>query len=119
MIIALDFDGTVVEHDFPRIGDLKPDADVYLRKIVEDGHRLVLWTCRKDGTLIDAIQFMKEIGVELTAANTNDPSVDFTTSDKIYYDIIIDDRIIGGLPDSWAEIYEMVKKEAERRAFRY
>ncbi len=118
MIIGLDFDGTVVEHDFPYIGAMKEDADIYLRKMVDDGHRIILWTCRENSYLIQAIQFMKDIGVEIVSANENDPQTHFGPSRKILCDVFIDDRNLGGIPETWKEIYELVKKEDELRKAR-
>ena len=46
MIIAVDFDGTIVEHRYPAIGKELPFATSTLRQLMEDGHRLILWTVR-------------------------------------------------------------------------
>jgi hypothetical protein len=108
MIIAVDFDGTIVEHEFPRIGPEIEGAFFYLRKLQEDGHRIVLWTCRDGSYLVDAMELLQNEGIHPVAANSNDPNFGFEASRKIYYDILIDDRSLGGLP-SWKEIYEKIR----------
>ena len=47
MIIAVDFDGTIVEHRYPEIGREVPFATETLKKLIEDHHHLILWTDRK------------------------------------------------------------------------
>lgn len=112
MIIAVDFDGTIVEHKYPKIGREKPFAIDTLRRLADDGHKLVLWTSREGELLEDAILFCKDRGLTFYAVNSGTPtgSLDFsdkTTSTKLVADIYIDDRNLGGLPD-WGEIYEIV-----------
>ena len=73
MIIAVDFDGTIVEHRYPKIGKEKPFAIETLKKLSAEGHRLILWTVREGKRLEEAIQFCKERGLEFYAANKNYP----------------------------------------------
>lgn len=96
--IAVDFDGTLVTHDFPRIGRAVPGAFEWLQKFQEAGATLILWTMRSDGdahgdVLTDAVNFCREHGVEFDSVNSNPQ--DWTTSPKIYADIYIDDRAFG------------------------
>ena len=114
MTIAVDFDGTIVEHRYPEIGRERPFATQVLKMLIADRHKLVLWTMRKGQLLDDAINWCKERGVEFYAVNTetNDQcgtmerSQNF--SQKIHADIFIDDRNIGGLP-TWTQIYKIIK----------
>ena len=112
MTIAVDFDGTIVEHKYPRIGKEKPFAFETLRALLRDGHKLILWTAR-DGKLLDeAIEYCRQNGVEFYAVNSNDPpgalfSGRSGLSGKVTADVYIDDRNIGGLPD-WGTIYEII-----------
>ncbi len=112
MIIAVDFDGTIVEHRYPRIGNELPFATDTLRMLRQDGHRLILWTVREGHLLDEAVEWCKERGVEFYAINrdypeeTTDNNPHF--SRKIKADIFIDDSALGGLPD-WGTIYEMIK----------
>lgn len=113
MLIAIDFDGTIVEHKYPQIGKEIPFAIVTLKKLQEDGHRLILWSCREGQLLEDAIRFCRERGVEFFAINSNYPDEDVdrgaVRSRKLKADMFIDDRNVGGLPD-WGVIYEMISR---------
>ena len=124
MTIAVDFDGTIVEHKYPEIGKEIPFAIETLRTLSEEGHKLILWTSR-DGELLDeALKFCRERGLEFYAVNSNyPPGALFTNrpgrSCKVVADVYIDDRNIGGLPD-WGTIHEMVSgiREAHHKARR-
>ncbi len=54
MIIAVDFDGTIVEHKYPKIGREKPFAIDTLRRLAGEGHKIILWTSREGELLEDA-----------------------------------------------------------------
>lgn len=112
MIIAVDFDGTIVEHKYPKIGKEIPFAIETLRTFVAEGHKLILWTSR-DGELLDeALDFCRQRGLEFYAINSNYPpgalfKQQAGRSCKVVADVYIDDRNIGGLPD-WGAIHEIV-----------
>jgi hydroxymethylpyrimidine pyrophosphatase-like HAD family hydrolase len=110
MIIAVDFDGTIVEHRYPEIGDEIPFAFKTLRSLVEQGHQVILWTFRSGKELNDALEFCRANGVVFFAVNNNTPDemYDPKLSRKIYADIYIDDRNILGIPD-WLTIYKMIQ----------
>lgn len=114
MIIAVDFDGTIVEHRYPEIGNVIPNSFKVLKKLKADGHILLLWTYRSGEELEKAIKYCKKNGVEFHAVNNNSPDEEFdmTYSRKIYADLYIDDRNINGLP-AWNIIYETVVKMTE------
>lgn len=109
MIIAVDFDGTIVEHTYPTIGKEIPFACETLRHLIADGHRLILWTYRSGKELDEAVQFCLKNDVEFYAINKNYPEevFDESISRKINADMYIDDRNFGGLPD-WGTIYQHV-----------
>ena len=113
MIIAIDFDGTIVEHKYPKIGKEIPFAIATLKKLQQDGHRLILWTVRENDLLDEAVEFCRQRGVEFFAVNSNypDENVDASAirSRKLKADMFIDDRNVGGLPD-WGVIYEMISR---------
>ena len=112
MIIAIDFDGTLVEHKYPEIGKEIPFATATLKMLINDRHRLILWTVRKGKQLDAAVEWCRERGVEFYAINKNYPEENIDNENgycKIDADIFIDDRNIGGLPD-WGHIYEMISK---------
>lgn len=107
--IAVDFDGTIVEDEYPKIGKPIIFAFDTLKKLQENGHRLILWTYRKGRMLEEAIKFCEENGVVFYAVNKSFPEEEFDPeySRKINADFFIDDRNIGGLK-SWGEIYQQL-----------
>lgn len=113
MIIAVDFDGTIVEHRYPEIGPEKPFATETLRMLIRDRHQLVLWTVRTGRLLDEAIAWCRERGVEFWAVNRDFPEEDIEKNEhysrKLRVDLFIDDRNLGGLPD-WGTIYRMVSE---------
>ena len=114
MIIAIDFDGTLVEHKYPEIGKEIPFAFETLRRLQQDKHRLILWTVREGRLLDEAITFCRERGIEFYAINRDYPEEEKGAnrhySRKLKADLFIDDRNLGGLPD-WGTIYEMVTRK--------
>lgn len=112
MIIAVDFDGTIVEHKYPAIGREIPFAIETLKKLREDRHKLILWSVREGELLQEAVDFCRERGLEFYAVNKDYPEEEQEHkhySRKLKADIFIDDRNLGGLPD-WGTIYEMITK---------
>lgn len=110
MTIAVDFDGTIVEHRYPGIGKEKIGAIDTLIRLAEDGHHLILWSVREGQLLDDAVNYCRERGLEFYAVNSERPEDTWTRNDvarKISVDMYIDDRNVGGLPD-WDTIYRMV-----------
>lgn len=111
MVIAVDFDGTIVTHRYPDIGDEIPFATETLKMLIKEHHKLILWSVREGKLLQDAIDWCRERGVEFYAVNKDYPEekVEYNNhfSRKIKADLFIDDRNIGGLPD-WGQIYQMV-----------
>jgi hypothetical protein len=110
MIIAVDFDGTIVTHEYPKIGREIPFAIDTLKRMQEKLHiRLILWTVREGAELEAAVEFCRNKGLEFYAVNANYPEE--TKKDmeprKLKADLFIDDRNLGGLPD-WGVIYRMV-----------
>src|SRR5690606_14125098 len=111
MIILLDFDGTVVTHEFPKVGRDVGAVSV-LRKLIEKGHNLILFTMRSNTTesnghsdeykkvvhgnfLDDAVNWFKERDIPLYGINTNPTQHTWTSSPKAYGQLIIDDIGLG------------------------
>lgn len=115
MIIAIDFDGTCVTHEFPHIGDELPGCSEVLKELVAKGHKLILWTMRSDMQdinaavvrmifpllhttpgkyLTEAVDWFTERGIQLWGINCNRKQHLWTDSPKAYADIYIDDRDI-------------------------
>ncbi len=109
MIIAVDFDGTIVQHKYPEIGAEIPFAIESLLALQQEGHQLILWTYRTGDMLFEAVDFCENRGLEFYSVNSNYPEEEFddTISRKIYADLYIDDRNIGGLLD-WTDVYRMI-----------
>lgn len=113
MIIAVDFDGTIVEHAYPSIGKDIPFAIETLKKLREERHKLILWSVREGKLLQEAVDYCKERGLEFYAVNTNYPEEQGNHqhfSRKLKADLFIDDRNLGGLPD-WGIIYRMIHEK--------
>lgn len=111
MTIAVDFDGTIVKHKYPAIGEEIPFATETLKMLVEDQHRLILWTVREGELLQQAVDWCTERGVKFFAVNKDYPEETLENNNhfsrKLKVDMWIDDRNIGGLPD-WGTIYKMI-----------
>ena len=113
MVIAVDFDGTIVEHRYPRIGEEIPFAIDTLKLLQQEKHRLILWSVREGALLDEAVEWCKARGLEFYAINKDYPEEQKDHqgfSRKLKADLFIDDRNLGGLPD-WGVIYEMVKEK--------
>jgi len=115
MIIAVDFDGTIVEHRFPEIGRERPFAFDTLKALQKKGFRIILWTHRSGDLLKEAVDYCRKNGLEFYAVNKNFPEEKWDTEEsrKISADIYIDDRNLGGIP-SWGEIYRMICPEEDK-----
>ena len=73
MIIAVDFDGTIVEHRYPRIGEEIPFAVDTLKLLQQEKHRLILWSVREGSLLDEAVEWCKARGLEFYAVNKDYP----------------------------------------------
>lgn len=113
MTIAVDFDGTIVTHKYPNIGEEIPFAVDTLKMLRNDGHKLILWSVREGELLDAAVQWCRDRGLEFYAVNrdypeeTTDNNPHF--SRKLKADMFIDDRNLGGLPD-WGTLYRMISQ---------
>lgn len=107
MIIAIDFDGTCVTHEYPLVGkDI--GAVPVLKKLVKAGHGLILFTMRsymegispvtnklQDGGLNDAVKWFADNGIKLYGINENPSQAVWTASPKPYAQLYIDDAALG------------------------
>ena len=119
MTIAVDFDGTIVTHEYPQIGKEIPFAIQTLKMLQQDCHKLILWSVRKDELLEDAVRWCRERGLEFYAVNKEYPEEEMQNnifySRKLKVDLWIDDRNVGGLPD-WGIIYRIIKERTTYEA---
>ena len=111
MIIAIDFDGTIVAHCFPEIGAEVPGAFKVMRKMQEKGHKLILYTMRSNKKavksdspditavagryLTEAVDYCRAKGIEFWGVNENPSQKHWTSSPKVYANIYIDDAALG------------------------
>jgi len=118
-VIALDFDGTVVTHDYPAVGrDI--GAEPVLKKLVARGHKLVLNTMRSGSKLREAEQWFIDRGIPLYGSNKNPTQHTWTQSPKVFAHIYIDDAALGCpltyAPEierpyvDWTAVSEMLEK---------
>jgi len=99
MYIAIDFDGTVVKHKYPEIGE-DIGAVPVLKALVAKGHKLILHTMRGHtlegrDTLQEAIDWFEKNGIELYGVNENKSQKRWTTSKKVFANLYIDDSALG------------------------
>lgn len=109
LTIAIDFDGTLVENQYPGIGKPMLFAFETLKRLEEEGHQLILWTYRTGERLEEAVDFCKAQGITFYAINKSYPEEEYEPGGprKILADLFIDDRNINGLPP-WGEIYHQL-----------
>ena len=109
--IAVDFDGTIVTHEYPKIGTELPFATETLKMLIRDHHKLILWSVREGKLLDEAVEWCRERGVEFWAVNKDYPEESLENNNhfsrKLKADLFIDDRNLRGLPD-WGTIYGMI-----------
>lgn len=113
--IAVDFDGTIVEHDYPNIGKERLFAFITLKELQKRGALLILWTFRAGRELQEAVDYCRANGIEFYAVNRNYPEEQWTeeTPRKINVDIYIDDKNVGGFP-GWGEVLNIIDPWSER-----
>ena len=117
MLVAVDFDGTISDANYPEINLIPEVVDILVRS-TSNGHRLILWTCRHDKVLNDAVKACKDAGLEFVSINENDPKQidlwrktwgDDSSSAKIYADMYIDDKaMLPGQKIDWGAIDELL-----------
>lgn len=98
MYIAIDFDGTIVDHVFPEVGDPVPGAVEWIKKFKDAGAILILWTVRSDGAmygdvLTQALKFCEEN--ELKFHFVNQSPEKWSDSNKAFANVYIDDSAFG------------------------
>lgn len=95
LVIAVDFDGTLVRHEYPEIGPIIEETFNCIKQVKEKGHSIILWTCREGKELQDAIDFCRENGLEFDAVNQNAPLVELKGecgTRKVFAHYYLDDR---------------------------
>jgi len=116
MIIAIDFDGTIVESRFPEIGSLFVGAKESINALHDAEHYIIIWTCRTGDRLTEAINFLLENGIKFDRINEHCPEnlkKYGSSSRKVYAHCYIDDKNIGGFPGWEICVREIAKMEKE------
>lgn len=94
-IFAIDFDGTIVEHEYPAMGAPNPGAVEVLRELMEKGYRLILFTMRSGQALDEAIRYCNQNKIDFWGINENPDQKSWTDSNKVYANVYIDDAALG------------------------
>ena len=100
-IIAIDFDGTCVTHEYPKVGRFI-GAQKVLKRLIDEGAKLILWTMRSNNKedlfnnhLTDAVDWFNENQIPLFGVNENPEQKIWTSSPKAYAHVYIDDAALG------------------------
>lgn len=111
-IAAVDFDGLLVENRFPEIGEIRQDIFDAVKRLQERGWKIILWSCRTDDMLSEAIAFCTNHGLVPDAVNENIKEVqEYFGGDtrKVFANIYIDDR--NAQYDSFFDEFELIPPE--------
>ena len=116
-IIAIDFDGTIVQHEWPNIGPLRIGAKEVINSLYEQGCEVLIWTCRttdessgEQSSVFAVREFLEMNDIKYSQINMNSNLTPFKPYPKIYADVYIDDRNLGGIPP-WRKIYHMLREK--------
>ena len=120
-IACVDFDGTCVMHEYPKIGADVPHAVDVLKKLNENDVKLILWTIRSGEHLLEAVDWFVERDIEIWSINKNPQQRFWSKSPKAYAPVYIDDAALGcplkfPIDDSsrpyadWVEIEKLLEK---------
>jgi hypothetical protein len=122
MLLAFDFDDTIVHTEWPHIKDMRKDKDGYsakecINELFDDGHQIIIWTCREGIYAEEAEKFLKQLEIKYHRFNKNCPErIAFFNSDprKIGADLYIDDKGILGIPS-----FRAIKSIIDYKALTY
>lgn len=111
--LLVDFDGTLVEHQWPAIGPMMKNADVVMKRLYSAGHTIIIWTARSDEKAVsEAKAWMAMKGIQYHAFNETPKHLlaryGGQESRKIHADIVVEDHQVGGLPSDWEDIYQVL-----------
>ena len=93
--IAIDFDGTIVNHEYPQLGSPVPGAIDWMHKFMENNIHIILYTMRSGKYLDEAVEYLEDNGIVLFGKNRNKNQYSWTKSPKIYANAYIDDAAVG------------------------
>jgi hypothetical protein len=123
MFIGIDFDGTMVTHKYPELGEPLDYAVEVVHKLMKAGHKIILYTMRSDtekgNRLQEAVDYMEGEGIVLYGVNENKTQKHWTDSPKIFCNLYIDDAALGipatvaasgRLMVDWIEVEELLEE---------
>lgn len=116
-IIAIDYDDTIVYANYPEVGTIKPFAGFVINELYNEGHTIIINTCRSGEHQQMAADYLTQCGVRFHHINENHPdNIAQYDSDsrKIFADVYIDDKQLGGLPDHWLTIDAVLREQLKR-----
>ena len=120
MRIAVDFDGTCAKHDYPKIGEDVPFAESVIKRMINEGHQIILYTMRSGKALEDAEKWFIDRDIPLYGVNVEPNQTKWTSSPKCDFDLTIDDKALGTpliLPMkgrkyvNWLEVEKILEKQ--------
>lgn len=112
LIICLDFDGTIVTHDFPKIGKLKPYAKEIINKLFQEGFFIIIWTCRYLPQELKSMkEFLDSTGIKYDTINENHPDISFQPVPKVFAHWYVDDRDLYCDEINWLDIYKKIHEK--------
>lgn len=117
LVLAIDFDGTIATLSFPEVGTLRENADVVIRKLYNEGHKIIINTCRSGIHEGSAQIFLENHDIPYHYINSNLPELILVYGQdcrKISADYYIDDKCLMGLP-SWDEIYDIIQEKYQQK----
>lgn len=91
MIFAVNFDGTIVEYEFPKIGKELPGAIDVMKELQIAGHKIIIWTCRENEHIYEMMEWFNDMWFQPNAINKNLDNLSYAKH-KIYADYYFDDR---------------------------
>ena len=101
-IICVDFDGTIVDHVYPKIGKPVPEAIESMKLFIDNRAKIILYTMRSGEELQEAVDYIEDKGIDLYGVNNNPTQHTWSQSPKVYGNMYIDDAAIG-TPMCWPQ----------------
>lgn len=121
MIIAIDFDGTIHDGQWPGIGRPLPGAREEINALRAEGHYIIIWTCREGRRQTEMVNWLLEQDIHFDRVNDHQPgqvAAYGTDARKVYAHCYVDDKNVGGML-LWKDIALWVRRqEAAYRAAR-
>ena len=118
LVIAIDFDGTIVTNKYPNIGYLKRNAKEVINKLYDEGHDIIINSCRQGREEREMVEFLIDNEIKFDEVNENlCYRIEEYENDcrKIGADVYIDDKAYPCNILNWNEIYNFVSRKANRK----